>query len=136
MPANCTRCVLPLPAGFPQPFARYRDGAELPKSQVGLVSSSCSLWESFWGSQEPGRLVATQSWLLRLNVPPPGYAQPAVNIWSLPLKQLALCFSQWMELSHQPQVSCLCHWVSSPACCGTPESRVSLVEDVLSSPQG
>uniref|UniRef100_A0A803XQZ8 Neuromedin U n=1 Tax=Meleagris gallopavo TaxID=9103 RepID=A0A803XQZ8_MELGA len=41
-----------LPPWFPQPLSRYRDGAELPKSQ-----------------------------------------------------QLALCFSQWMELSNQPQIS-------------------------------
>uniref|UniRef100_A0A8B9QRY8 Neuromedin-S n=1 Tax=Anas platyrhynchos TaxID=8839 RepID=A0A8B9QRY8_ANAPL len=50
--AACCLCALPRGSGFPQPFARYRDGAELPKSQ-----------------------------------------------------QLALCFSQWMELSHQPQIS-------------------------------
>ncbi|NWY55259.1 NMS protein, partial [Chionis minor] len=32
---------------------------------------------------------------------------PTVNASSLPffLKQLALCFSQWMELSNQPQIS-------------------------------
>uniref|UniRef100_A0A8C4V0Z9 Uncharacterized protein n=1 Tax=Falco tinnunculus TaxID=100819 RepID=A0A8C4V0Z9_FALTI len=47
----------PFPRGgaarrFPQPFSRYGDGADLPKSQ-----------------------------------------------------QLALCFSQWMELSNQPQIS-------------------------------
>ncbi|XP_035171947.1 neuromedin-S isoform X1 [Oxyura jamaicensis] len=50
--AACCLCALPRGSGFPQPFSRYRDGAELPKSQ-----------------------------------------------------QLALCFSQWMELSHQPQIS-------------------------------
>uniref|UniRef100_A0A669QLM2 Uncharacterized protein n=1 Tax=Phasianus colchicus TaxID=9054 RepID=A0A669QLM2_PHACC len=52
--AACCLCALPRGSGFPQPLSRYRDGAELPKSQ-----------------------------------------------------QLALCFSQWMELSNQPQVSCL-----------------------------
>uniref|UniRef100_A0A8V0YVW4 Neuromedin S n=1 Tax=Gallus gallus TaxID=9031 RepID=A0A8V0YVW4_CHICK len=50
--AACCLCALPRGSGFPQPLSRYRDGAELPKSQ-----------------------------------------------------QLALCFSQWMELSNQPQIS-------------------------------
>uniref|UniRef100_A0A669QIL4 Uncharacterized protein n=1 Tax=Phasianus colchicus TaxID=9054 RepID=A0A669QIL4_PHACC len=58
--AACCLCALPRGSGFPQPLSRYRDGAELPKSQ-----------------------------------------------------QLALCFSQWMELSNQPQVSCL--WESQIA---------------------
>ncbi|XP_074429006.1 neuromedin-S isoform X2 [Larus michahellis] len=50
--AACCLCALPRGSGFPQPFSRYRDGVDLPKSQ-----------------------------------------------------QLALCFSQWMELSNQPQIS-------------------------------
>ncbi|XP_055657081.1 neuromedin-S [Falco peregrinus] len=50
--AACCLCALPRGSGFPQPFSRYGDGADLPKSQ-----------------------------------------------------QLALCFSQWMELSNQPQIS-------------------------------
>uniref|UniRef100_A0A663FAD3 Neuromedin U n=1 Tax=Aquila chrysaetos chrysaetos TaxID=223781 RepID=A0A663FAD3_AQUCH len=50
--AACCLCALPRASGFPQPFSRYRDGGDLPKSQ-----------------------------------------------------QLALCFSQWMELSNQPQIS-------------------------------
>ncbi|KAM9594219.1 neuromedin-S isoform 4-T4 [Morphnus guianensis] len=34
------------------------------------------------------------------------YDRPTVNVSSLLfLKQLALCFSQWMELSNQPQIS-------------------------------
>ncbi|XP_074993261.1 neuromedin-S [Calonectris borealis] len=50
--AACCLCALPRGSGFPQPFSRSSDGADLPKSQ-----------------------------------------------------QLALCFSQWMELSNQPQIS-------------------------------
>uniref|UniRef100_A0A8B9ML92 Neuromedin-S n=1 Tax=Accipiter nisus TaxID=211598 RepID=A0A8B9ML92_9AVES len=31
--AACCLCALPRGSGFPQPFSRYRDGVDLPKSQ-------------------------------------------------------------------------------------------------------
>ncbi|XP_074913453.1 neuromedin-S isoform X2 [Buteo buteo] len=34
--AACCLCALPRGSGFPQPFSRYRDGVDLPKSQLAL----------------------------------------------------------------------------------------------------
>uniref|UniRef100_A0A8C0VGL3 Neuromedin S n=1 Tax=Cyanistes caeruleus TaxID=156563 RepID=A0A8C0VGL3_CYACU len=171
--AACCLCALPRGSGFPQPFSRHRDGAELPPNQVrlslslpgsharwrgraetGQVGNEARLWQgnkaanrlampySIAGGlvQRGGRLAPFAARSRRWNRYGQGcgaagcrIGHPAqqntdglvTNQSRLPeqkhryegmmdallisilyfLKQLALCFSQWKEMSDQPQIS-------------------------------
>lgn len=56
-------------------------------------------------SNQPAGLVTSQSWLPELKCGSQGLKAPLLISNLYFLKQLALCFSQWMELSNQPQVN-------------------------------